>query len=206
MQTQRLVWTVVAAERTIFATALGFVFIIRPNAEPLKSSRMSYTLTCDHLRMVGDVEHCTLGDYSGEDLARQAAEEWLEEQVRKLSLPTSTLGQAGAEAPLPAAQMLEPGLQAGLAFLTGVLPFLTSPQFVQIVPLTLAGQSCSVMLLNTRRRVGVRISEGTKPGMLEMTTGSEDALINWIGGSTTYFAKADLEEYAKIAAEGYLNS
>lgn len=206
MQTQRLVWTVAAAERMLCATALGYIFIIRPNAEPLQSVPMSYTLTCDHLRMVDNVQHQTLGDYSREHLARQAAEEWLQEQVRKFSLPASTLAQAGAGTPLPAAQMLEPGLQAGLAFLTGVLPFLTSPQFVQIVPLTLEGHSCSIMLLNTRRRVGVRVSDGTKPGMLEMTTGSEDALINWIGGSTTYFARANLEEYAKIAAEGYLNS
>ncbi|QNA88873.1 hypothetical protein G4G28_10945 [Massilia sp. Dwa41.01b] len=75
----------------------------------------------------------------------------------------------------------------------------------RVVPLTLEGQRCSVMLVNARSRLGVRISDGTRPAMLEMTTGNEDVLTNWIGGSTTYFARSEIAQYARIAAEMYLN-
>ena len=154
-----------------------------------------------------DVIQCApLSDDSRAGIAAPALNERSAQQIAALEPAVSSSVELLANPAWNSTLGLAAGLRAGVAFVDALFPLLTSPEFVRVVVLTLEGQSCSLMVLNTKRKAGVRISEGTKAGLLEMTTGSEQELINWIGGSTTYFARSDVAGSADIVAQGYLNS
>lgn len=85
MTSSLLTWTAIPSYCMTYAKALGYVFEIHTQPEPLHGRQQEYTLTCRHCNVVGAPHHEVLSKHREAADAQRAAESWLLQQIQLMT-------------------------------------------------------------------------------------------------------------------------